>query len=239
MGRSRGLLRPKVKMPGMEHVKQTTAPNRARAVFLDALGTIVDLEPPWEHLGVTLGQPVDDRLIRAVKAEMAYYKSHSHEGRDGPSLAALRKRCAALLSSELGREVDVTTMMASLRFRAYPDAAPALARLRERGLRLACVSNWDCSLSEVLARCGLTGLLDTVVTSAEAGARKPDPAIFTAALEATGVEPREAVHVGDTPSEDVAGARAAGIEPLLLDRAGAGDISSLAGIESRLDTMPG
>jgi putative hydrolase of the HAD superfamily len=98
------------------------------------------------------------------------------------------------------------------------------------------VSNWDCSLSDVLARTGLGELLDGVVTSAEAGARKPDPGIFTVALGLAGCEAAQALHVGDTPDEDVAGARAAGVPVLFLDRGGGGDISSLAEIEGRLRT---
>ena len=83
-------------------------------------------------------------------------------------------------------------------------------------------------LPRVLERCGLNGLLDGTVTSAETGSRKPDPGIFGAALELAGCDPAEALHVGDTAEEDVAGAKAAGIRPLLIDRdGGGGDISSL------------
>lgn len=194
---------------------------RTRAVFLDALGTLVELEPPWVHLAVALGDGVPpDRLEAAVRAEMRYYRAHSDEGRDAGSLADLRQRCADVLSRELGRTVDVETLMAAIRFRAFPDAPPALARLRERGLTLVCVSNWDCSLPEVLERSGLRGALDAVVTSAAAGARKPEPSIFVRALELAGTTPGEAMHVGDTAAEDVEGARAAGIRALLLERNG-------------------
>lgn len=209
-----------------------------RAVFLDALGTLVDLDPPWVHLAEALGVEADAQMVGAVRSEMSFYKRHSHEGRDPESLVDLRERCAALLSGELGREVDVATMMASIRFRPFPDAAPALEELRGRGLQLVCVSNWDCSLAEVLGRCGLDGLVDAVVTSAGAGARKPDPAIFAPALKQAGCEPGEAVHVGDTAEEDLDAAAAAGIPALLIDRDGGGDISSLTEIASRLETMP-
>lgn len=208
------------------------------AVLLDALGTMVDLDPPWEHLGPSLGlDPGDPVLISAVRAEMSYYRDHSHEGRDPESLAQLRRRCAALISRELGRDVGVETMMAAIRFRPYADVAPALAELRARGLRLVCVSNWDCSLPEVLAGCGLDGLLDGVVSSAQAGARKPDPAIFEAGLRIAGCEPADAIHVGDTPAEDVAGARAAGVTPVLIDRDGGGEIASLTELAPLLETM--
>jgi len=124
--------------------------------------------------------------------------------------------------------------MASIRFRAYPDVAPTLAALRRRGLALVCVSNWDFSLPQVLERCGLGGALDGVVTSAGSGVRKPDPAIFAPALALAGCGPAEALHVGDSPNEDLAGAEAAGIRGLLIDRNGTGEIASLNEIEDHL-----
>ena len=202
-----------------------------RCVLLDALGTLVRLEPPWDHLD---GEP-SEPLERAFRAEMSYYREHSDEGRDPDSLAALRRRCAAILSAELGREVAVEEMMAAIRFRAYRDAAPALAELRALGVRLVCVSNWDYSLPDVLARVGLADELDGVVTSAAVGARKPDPRLFEAALEVAGCAADEALHVGDTPTEDVEGAKAAGIRALLIDRDGGGDIESLHAIRHHLD----
>jgi putative hydrolase of the HAD superfamily len=167
---------------------------------------------------------------------MAYYRQHSDEGRDPDSLTELRARCAAVLSAELGREVAVEEMMAAIRFRAFPDALPALTELREMGMRLVCVSNWDYSLPEVLERVGLRDELAGVVSSAAVGARKPDPRIFEAALELTGCGPEETLHVGDTRAEDVEGARAADIRALLLDRDGGGDIESLAAIRHHLDS---
>jgi putative hydrolase of the HAD superfamily len=81
-------------------------------------------------------------------------------------------------------------------------------------------SNWDCSLPEWLAEAGLEDLLDGAVSSAAAGAAKPDPAVFRTALALAGAGPEEAVHVGDSLENDVAGARAAGIRAILLERAG-------------------
>ena len=219
-------------MPAVQPAKQGQV--ATRAISFDAMGTLVELEAPWVRLGAALEIPVDARLVNATKAEMAYYRDHCHEGRDQASLAALRARCAEVLSSALGRPVDPQTLMSSIRFRAFPDAEPALKGLRKRDLRLVCVSNWDISLPAVLERCGLDDLLDGVVTSAAAGARKPDPAIFAAGLELAGCGPDEALHVGDTPEEDVAGARGAGIRALLLDREGGGDIASLEEIEERI-----
>jgi len=207
-----------------------------RAVFLDALGTLVELEPPWISLRDMVPAEVsDERLIEALKAEMAYYKEHAHEGCDEASLAELRERCAGIVSEKLGMDVTVDELVAAIRFSAYPDAIPALRALRNRGLSLVAVSNWDCSLPRVLDGCGLGELLDGTVTSAETGSRKPDPAIFVRALELAGCDAADALHVGDTAEEDVVGARAAGIRPLLIDRdGGSGDIASLEEIDQHL-----
>jgi len=206
-----------------------------KVVFLDALGTLVELEPPWVHLREAVGDDVpEEQLVAAVKAEMAYYKEHAQEGRDEESLAELRRRCAELISNGIGVEVSVEQLVAAVRMRAYSDAEPALTDLRERGLGRVVVSNWDCSLGTVLERCGLAGLIDGAVSSAEAGARKPDPAIFDSALALAGCAAGEALHVGDTAEEDVEAARAAGIRVLLLDRAGGGDIASLGEIVKHL-----
>jgi putative hydrolase of the HAD superfamily len=83
------------------------------------------------------------------------------------------------------------------------------------------VSNWDVSLHERLAETGLAGLVDGAVASAELGAAKPDPAIFRAALERLGATAGEAMHVGDSMEHDVAGARAAGLDAVLVARDGA------------------
>jgi len=135
-------------------------------VLLDALGTLVELEPPWLPLAIELEMDPAD-VAPAVRAEMDFYKEHAHEGRDEESLTALRRRCAEILSWELDREVSVETMMDAIQFRAFDDARPALNELRRAGLRLVCVSNWDISLPEVLAKCGLGDAVDGIVTDAD------------------------------------------------------------------------
>lgn len=213
-----------------------------RAVLLDALGTLVALEPPAPHLSQALGVS-EAQAERAIAAEMAYYRAHLNEGRDAASLAALRRRCAEALREALpagARPGDLETVLSallhSLRFHAFPDARPALEALRARGLRSVVVSNWDCSLPEVLDRTGLAPLLDAVVVSAVVGARKPSPVIFERALAAAGVRAGDALHVGDSIPEDVEGARLAGVAPVLLRRdgepgpGGLQTIASLAGL---------
>jgi putative hydrolase of the HAD superfamily len=165
------------------------------AILLDALGTLLRLDPPAPRLRESLerrGFPVGAGAAeRAFAAEIAYYLEHHTDGRDASSLAGLRNRCAAVLHDALALpELSLgdarAAMLEAISFEPYPDAAPALRELRRRGLTVVVASNWDCSLREVLERAGLAGLLDGVVTSAEAGARKPDRELFETALRVAG-----------------------------------------------------
>ncbi len=203
-----------------------------RGVLLDAFGTLVTLDAPAplvrallaQRLGVVVTQA---QAGAAFAAEVAYYRAHMHEGTDAGRVAQLRARCAEVLCAALppdpvlqaGDGAVMTAILTdALRWRVYPDAAPALMRLRAAGLRVAVASNWDVSLTDVLAGCGLRELLDGVVTSAAAGAAKPDPRPLQAALELTGVAAADSVHVGDSLQEDVGAACAAGVRPVLLVR---------------------
>lgn len=189
------------------------------AVLIDALGTLVDLEPPWIGLRSSVPESIsDDDLVSAVRTEMAYYREHASEGRDEESLADLRERCATLLSDQLGHPIPPDLLVESIRFAPFPDARAALESLRDRGLKVVCLSNWDVSLTEVLEQCGLMEVLDEVVSSAQAGASKPSPEPFLLALELAGCDADAAIHVGDTLDEDVVGAQAVGVRPLLIDR---------------------
>jgi putative hydrolase of the HAD superfamily len=198
-------------------------------VLLDALGTLVELERPWPHLVDELaarGVVVSEKDARAAMlAEMAYYRAHHDEAGDWAGLVDLRRRCAAVVQERLGTSLPLDdvleALLAAIRFRPYPEVAGTLARLRAGGARLAVVSNWDVSLHDVLERTGLRRLVDAVVISAELGVAKPDPAIFRAALERLDADVAGAVHVGDSLEADVAGARAAGLEAVLVVRNGA------------------
>jgi putative hydrolase of the HAD superfamily len=215
------------------------------AILLDALGTLVALEPPAPRLRAELAarfglEVSDEEAARAISAEIAYYRAHLDDGREDASLRDLRRRSAEVLRSALPGDaatrlpVDpmVEALLASLRFTAFPDARPALRAARDRGKRLVVVSNWDVSLVGVLRTLELEPLLDGVVTSAGAGARKPAPAIFEQALAVAGVPAGDAIHVGDTLDEDVAGARAAGIEPVLIRRRGGPAVPGVRTISS-------
>lgn len=121
----------------------------------------------------------------------------------------------------------------------YPDVLPALDAIRERGLPLAVVSNWDSTLAGLLESHGLAARFSAVLVSAVEKSGKPHPEIFLRAAARLGVEPAELIHVGDSLEEDYHAARAAGLSALLLDRDGrhpgiAGRIGSLSELAPRL-----
>lgn len=93
----------------------------------------------------------------------------------------------------------------------------ALKRAKASGLRLGVVSNSEGKLAELLTRVGLLELLELVVDSGLEGVRKPDPEIFRRALERLQVAADHALYAGDIPNVDVVGARAAGMEAVLID----------------------
>jgi putative hydrolase of the HAD superfamily len=195
------------------------------AVTIDAYGTLVLLRDPVPALRAALAErgheTADDVVRAAFAAEVAYYVPRSHEGRDAASLAALRRACTRVFLDAAGAgtlDADEFPFAASLAFEIVPGGRDACNRLLQAGLRLCVVSNWDIGLSEHLQRLGLDL---PVATSAEAGAAKPDPAVFALALQRLGVaDPARAVHVGDDAADE-AGALAAGLrfEPAPLAEA--------------------
>ena len=206
-----------------------------RVITLDAFGTLVELERPAPHLAAQLRdrgvRASEQQAAAALREEMAYYLEHHDAGVDADALALLRDRCAEVLARGLRaagvqlRGLSVgevrASLLAALRFRPYADVPDALAELRAAGHRLVVVSNWDVSLHDMLRTTGLATLVDGAISSAEAGARKPDPAIFRRALALAGAEGparRPALHAGDSLELDVAGARAAGLEAVLIAR---------------------
>lgn len=111
--------------------------------------------------------------------------------------------------------------------REVPGARDALRALADTDVRLAIVSNSDGTVEELLREHEMCQVgpgpgveVHAVLDSSVIGFAKPDPRIFHVALERVGIEARDAIHVGDTPGADVDGARAAGIEAVLVDPAG-------------------
>ena len=104
--------------------------------------------------------------------------------------------------------------------RADPEALAAIRRVRETGRVAGVISNSNGSVRSILEETGLAAHLDFIIDSSVVGVEKPDPRIFQLGLREAGVAPAEAVYVGDLYSVDVLGARAAGLDGILLDPGG-------------------
>jgi putative hydrolase of the HAD superfamily len=98
-----------------------------------------------------------------------------------------------------------------------PGTRTALEALRQASFKIGVVSNSEGGIAALLDAVGLDDLFDTVVDSAREGVRKPDPEIFRRACARVGVAPGAALYAGDIPSVDVDGARAAGLQAILID----------------------
>jgi putative hydrolase of the HAD superfamily len=219
-----------------------------RAVTFDVTGTLLH-SPRLGELyaevlsrhGIAVSPGEAGRLVRLVWQELACsadpgrdrFRSHP-EGARG-----FWQRFLERLAEHLEAPVPSRFAAAELFHRfgtpeaweVYPEVREVLTAFREQGLRLAVISNWDERLPLLLKRLGLTPLFDAIVTSSEVGVEKPDGRIFAETVKRLGVEPGEALHVGDSPLEDVEGAIAAGMEAVRLDRSGRGsgipDLSAL------------
>jgi putative hydrolase of the HAD superfamily len=241
---------------------------RAKAITFDATGTLIHSPRRVEIYAEVLGRhgvpapPAEVRRLMAVvwqeldcRAEIGRDRFSAHP--EGPR--GWWRRFLERLVEHLGASPPGPFAAAELYHRfgeaaaweVYPEVPAALAELAGRGFALGVVSNWDERLAPLLGALGLGEHLSAVVASAEVGVEKPDPRIFLAALARLGVEPREAVHVGDRRRDDVEGAQAAGMGALHLVRPGPasvlrparrppgrGDLADLASLPERVSRPP-
>ncbi|MGH9188882.1 MAG: HAD family hydrolase [Acidimicrobiales bacterium] len=130
-----------------------------------------------------------------------------------------RSRSAGVGEDDLEALVaDLYAVSKDYMLAAYNEVPDVLGELRRRGVKVAVCSNWDWHIDRAVTAAGLSGLADVVVTSAQAGARKPHPRIFHHTLDRCGLAPAEVLFVGDTWGPDVAGPLALGMRAAHLRR---------------------
>jgi putative hydrolase of the HAD superfamily len=100
----------------------------------------------------------------------------------------------------------------------YPDVPVSLEGWRRQGIELGIISNFDSRLYRVLEVLNIAHYFQSITISSEIGVAKPDPHIFTVALQKHHCQAADAWHVGDSQGDDVAGARAAGLRPIWIRR---------------------
>jgi HAD superfamily hydrolase (TIGR01509 family) len=199
--------------------------------LFDAGNTLVFLDYTRlaEGVGAALGLPLSgDELSRHVSA--ATLAMERAAASDQARAAAYLEALFLLGGVPPERMGEVRACLARMHGELHlwcsiaEGSAESLARLRQAGVKLGVVSNSDGRVEEALEAAGLRGYFDVVIDSARVGVEKPDPRIFHAALERLGVPPEEALYVGDLYEVDVVGARAAGMDAVLLAGSGtAGD----------------
>jgi len=206
-----------------------------KAIFFDAAGTIFETREPAGHIYARIaakhGLRADDAVVNdgfrhafATTPPFAFGTGHRPEAlrrfeREWWS-GVVRKSFEGL-----GEFDDFDRFFAELfayfgdpgNWAPVPEAHPTLQRLKDMGLRLGVISNFDYRLYRILDGLDLRRYFDSITISSEAGFAKPSPLIFAAALEAVGVEPGEAAHVGDSETMDFEGAQGAGLRAILID----------------------
>ena len=206
-----------------------------RAVFFDFYGTLADW-PTAEGLqqaaaaaeGIVVEQAAIAAAYRTANAYMDEenakrpVQQRTEEERDAFFAEYERRLLADAgapdVSLDVAARVWRRVRSAPDELALLPDAKSTLAELQGLGLTLGVISNMGLELDGLLERLGIAGHLPVQATTGNAGVSKPHPRIFRLALAQAGVQPAEAVHIGDSIPADVEGARGAGIEAVLVQR---------------------
>ncbi|MGH3085862.1 MAG: HAD family hydrolase [Rubrobacteraceae bacterium] len=202
---------------------------RYDAVFLDVDGTLLWVDLDLEGYAADLSPYSENDLTAEVASGPVRESVRSHikeniKYRTVEELNGFKRENAKKTASALGVKAppDILAVVADRRisFKPYSESEAVLKELKDLGVPLYVVSNWDVLLEEVLDDLGWLGYFDGVIASAVVGSEKPDGFIFEEALRVSEVEPNRAVHVGNDVVADIKGAAGSGIDTVLIDRSG-------------------
>lgn len=210
---------------------------RTRLVLFDLDGTLLDehgLPDAMLRACTTIGARVGVAAGDLVAANTAEWQALWPEVEEdwmlradrGPGIVAdawrgTLRRCGVEDADALGFAVRTWTAEERTAHRVFEDVPAALEAVERLGTAIGLVTNGAATVQRAkLEAVDLLARFDPLVISSEAGERKPSPVIFEIALAAAGVGPDEAVYVGDNLWHDIAGAHAAGIPTVWVDRPG-------------------
>jgi putative hydrolase of the HAD superfamily len=207
---------------------------RYRAVFFDAGETLVHPHPTFPDLFSKVlareGYDVDTEVIRERIHIVSDRFAHAAETNELWTTTPERSRAFwhdvyGIFFRELGIPDTnglIDTVYAEFtdlaNYAVFEDVVPMLRRLRDAGLRLGIISNFEEWLERLLDQLGVGEYFDVRVISGVEGMEKPDPRIFELAMSRAGVDAASSVYVGDSPKFDVEPAAALGMLPVLIDR---------------------
>ena len=205
--------------------------NELATVFLDAGGVLIF--PNWERISTTLAAHGVSVSAAALAAAEPHAKRHLDHTRTINATNDEKRGWLYfnLILEHAGLTPNEATAASLAELHAYhqqsnlwefmpDDVLPALRQLRALGLQLVVVSNANGTVEKLARRIGLTECVECFLDSFVEKVEKPDPRFFEIALQRSGARRESTIHVGDLYEVDVVGARAAGIEPVLLDAAG-------------------
>jgi HAD superfamily hydrolase (TIGR01549 family) len=198
-----------------------------RAVLFDVDFTLVkpgpDLGPEgYQLLGRRFGLELDPaRYAEARAAAVETIERHPELDHDEEVWVLFTEQIIRGMGGDSDRAYECAVEMTRAwehaeNFELYEDTLPVLAALREHGLKIGLVSNTGRDLNAFIGHHALD--VDAAVSSGAHGKTKPHPAIFQSALEQLAVIAEEAAMVGDSPEDDVEGAKALGMRAFLIDR---------------------
>lgn len=201
------------------------------AVVFDWYGTLAAPNPDdfWSRLAELIadagGRPDADALRTWEHEHPLAHGEHSSDEHayrrwQRARLEALFTACALDATATVTLLERIEEERYSRLFDVFPEVPSVLRSLRDRGVTLGVCSNWDWDLERHLSHNGIDGAFDFVLTSAAVGFRKPHPAIFERACAEAGAQPDQVLFVGDTWTDDVEGATAAGLVPVHIARNG-------------------
>lgn len=200
-----------------------------RAVLFDVDFTLVrpgpELSPEgYRRLGERHGLTLDPGAYDASRyAALDSLQHHPELEHDDEIWVAFTERIIRGMGGDTNRAYECAVEMTRAweqahNFDLFDDVLPVLADLRERGLKLGLVSNTGRDVDEFLAHHSLR--IDVALSSRIHGKVKPHPTIFQAVLDRLGVAAEAAAMVGDSPEDDLEGARGLGMRAFLVDREG-------------------
>jgi HAD superfamily hydrolase (TIGR01662 family) len=198
-----------------------------RAVLFDLDFTLAkpgpDLGPEgYQRLGRRFGLELDPSRYKEARARaVESLRKHPDFRHDEEIWVAFTERIIRGMGGDSDRAYECAVEMThawehAYNFDIFDDVPPVLAELRRHGLKLGIVSNTGRDVDDFLAHHNLK--IDAALSSKVHGKVKPHPTIFQAVLDRLGVAPSRAAMVGDSPEDDLEGARGLGMRAFLVDR---------------------
>jgi FMN phosphatase YigB (HAD superfamily) len=188
---------------------------RLRAAVFDFGETLLSEERAWGVWADWIGASRQE-LFAAIGATVAGRHPHLYALQLLRPGFDLRTALADRLAAGVPRHDEL--------YDVYPDAAPALARLRAAGLRVGIAGNQPATAAATVAELAEPG--DLLATSEDWGVSKPDPAFFARLVDELGLAPGEIAYVGDRVDNDVVPAADAGLVAVHLRRGPWGVVQS-------------